>query len=57
MLELNRSLLKREYILINVLKALGFDHLYVYSPCDYLNRRSHRDILHYLQMECSVHST
>jgi hypothetical protein len=29
MLVLNRSLLTREYILINVLKALGFDHFYV----------------------------
>jgi hypothetical protein len=34
MLALNRSILNREYNLINVLKALAFDHFYVQSPCN-----------------------
>jgi hypothetical protein len=46
MLVLNRSLLNREYILINGLKALAS----IISICNL-----HRDILRYLQMEYFVH--
>jgi hypothetical protein len=49
MLLLNRSLLNRDCILINVLKALA-------SIISISYRRLHRDILHYLQMQCFVQS-
>jgi hypothetical protein len=55
MLVLNRSISNREYILINVLKALASFIMCVISM--YISYRSlRRDILHYLQMECFVHS-
>jgi hypothetical protein len=54
MLAFNRSILYKEYILINVLKVLASNismcNLYVI-----LYRSLHRDILHYLQMEYFVH--
>jgi hypothetical protein len=58
MLALNRSLLNREYILMNVLKALAS----IISMCNLhvilLSKITPRyDILHYLQMGYSVHST
>jgi hypothetical protein len=53
MLTFNRSLLNREYNLMNVLKALAS----IVSICrSFFYQRLHLGILHYLQMECSVHS-
>jgi hypothetical protein len=36
MLALNCSLLNREYTIIKCSEGLGFDHLYVESPCNFL---------------------
>jgi hypothetical protein len=55
MLTLNRSLLNRKYNLMNVVKALVSSFLYVISM-SLLYQRLHLGILHYLRMECSVHS-
>jgi hypothetical protein len=56
MLVLNRSLLNREYILLNVLKALSS----IICMCNlqsFSYQIIHLDILHYLQIEYFVHST
>jgi hypothetical protein len=55
MLALNRSLLNREYTLINVPKTLA-SIIYMGNLMSFSYRKLHRDILRYLQMEYSVHS-
>jgi hypothetical protein len=55
MLLLNRSLLNREYILINVLKALASIIFICNIHVTFFFQTLHRDILRYLQMEYFVH--
>jgi hypothetical protein len=56
MLARNRSILNREYILMNVLKVLA-SILSMLLSVSFFYQRLHMDVLHDLQIECSVHLT